>query len=584
MDDNKIKTIELVSALKNGSEDAYNELYKMYYDQMFKIAMMNIETSGNKNVQTAEDIVQESMLKAYQKIDTLKDNSNFAGWLCTIVKNKCRDFFDKAYVKHESLFTDEEKTNDKGEKVEVDTEDERIIYKPDALLNEDTKNEMLHDILNSLSEEQKVVTIMYYFDDFSKQEIADTLGIKVTTVDGRLSTARKNIEKGVLSLEKKQGIKLYNVAAIPAIPFFLYLLGKAEISEDKIGQAALHTATKHFANEATKEETTTKSAKESSTSESSIKNNSASKINTPKPSFSKKAIIGLIAGACVIGGGAAVAINKATSYKTFDAFSLIESVDFTGINGYGTVTASCKDGEACTYNGAELTFSFDKATGLSNDDTVTLSVNIDDEKQFAEEHGGYVPEEVSKTYTVEHLYEYITSPDDIPDEILSYFDEFIKIGCSDPMNKLNQIHDDDNYYIGYYNLEYVGNFVQTPIDSSETWHNELDLVYKIDAEGQHLSSYLDSSSGSFYIVFEFLDVSLNDIHNDRDEGVAYNTLDSGFKEIVPYDIASKAAYNFEATCKSMFVDFSKAYYVNRTLDDVKSYFGSNPNKNCIFTF
>ena len=58
MDDNKIKTIELVSSLKNGNDEAYNELYRMYYDQMFKIAMMNIESSGNKNVQTAEDIVQ----------------------------------------------------------------------------------------------------------------------------------------------------------------------------------------------------------------------------------------------------------------------------------------------------------------------------------------------------------------------------------------------------------------------------------------------------------------------------------------------------------------------------------------------
>ena len=125
------------------------------------------------------------------------------------------------------------------------------------MLDEEAKNEMLHDILNSLSEEQKVVTIMYYFDEFSKQEIADTLGIKVTTVDGRLSTARKNIEKGVLSLEKKEGIKLYNISAIPAIPFFLYLLGKAQISENAVNTvAALHTATKHFDNDTKKESKT----------------------------------------------------------------------------------------------------------------------------------------------------------------------------------------------------------------------------------------------------------------------------------------------------------------------------------------
>lgn len=558
MDDNKIKTIELVSSLKNGNDEAYNELYRMYYDQMFKIAMMNIESSGNKNVQTAEDIVQESMLKAYQKIDTLKDNANFAGWLCTIVKNKCRDYFDKAYVKHESSFTDEEKTNDKGEKVEVDDEDKRTIFKPDALLDEEAKNEMLHDILNSLSEEQKVVTIMYYFDEFSKQEIADTLGIKVTTVDGRLSTARKNIEKGVLSLEKKEGIKLYNISAIPAIPFFLYLLGKAQISENAVNTvAALHTATKHFDND-TKKESKTESK------QTNVKDSSAKQSSSKHVAFPKKAIIGLVAGACVVGGG--VAVKNATSYKTFDAFSLIKGVDFSGVNGSGSASAWCEDYQMCQYNGAPVTFTFDKTRNLSNGDTVTLSVEVGDEKEFAKEHGGYIPEEQSMTFTVENLYEYITSPDDVPSSVIDEFKNSIETACNEKIEELNNI---ENTYITYSDFTYVGDFTKTPNYETDDWHNSLIFVYKIHVVSKPDMMYSFSKEDivqDYYITFEYSDIAINETDN--------------YYVILPSDIATIG----DLASSEFDFHLIKHFECHLSLDSLKEYYYSGETNNYIFNF
>jgi RNA polymerase sigma-70 factor, ECF subfamily len=559
MEDNKIKTIELVSALKNGNEEAYNELYKMYYDQMFRIAMMNIETSGNKNIQTAEDIVQESMIKAYQKIDTLKDNSNFAGWLCMIVKNKCRDYFDKAYVKHESLLIDEEKTDDEGKKAKIEElkEDKRDIFKPDVLLDEDTKNEMLHEILNSLNEEQKVVTIMYYFDDFSKQEIADTLGIKVTTVDGRLSTARKNIEKGVLSLEKKEGIKLYNISAIPAIPFFLYLLGKAQISEDAINKTVLSTAAKHITEESTKKD----SIKSADTFSKATK-----KTSVP---ISKKVIAGLIAGTCVIGGG--VAISNVTATKTFDAFSIINEVKFEGISGKGTASVVCEN-DTCSYNGGNVYFTFDNNRLLSNGDTVTLTVEIGDEKEFAKEHGGYIPEETSKTYTVENLYEYISTVEDIPDETLDYYKKQIETVCNERIEQLNYIHDTQNTNILYSNFEYVGDFVMTPNFDTADWHNNFYLVYKINIQGENINIYSegygDNVSASCYILFSFDDLAVNS---------------DGYSQVTLYsdetDISSRALSKFNDTFGSTFIclhnmGMGTGY---ESIEDIKSYFSGGSN-------
>lgn len=570
MEDNKIKTIELVSALKNGNDDAYNELYRMYYDQMFKIAMMNIESSGNKNIQTAEDIVQESMLKAYQKIDTLKDNANFAGWLCTIVKNKCRDYFDKAYVKHESSFTDEEKTNDKGEKVEVDDEDKRTIFKPDALLDEEAKNEMLHDILNSLSEDQKVVTIMYYFDDFSKQEIADTLGIKVTTVDGRLSTARKNIEKGVLSLEKKEGIKLYNVSAIPAIPFFLYLLGKAKISEEAVNTTALHTATRHFT-----EDTKTDDANTNPNSSSNMKRNTSNGTKV-KSTISKKIFAGLVAGACAVGG---VVINKTTTHKTFDAFSLIKEVDFSGVNGSGSASAWCEDYQMCQYNGAPVTFTFDKTRNLSNGDTVTLSVEVGDEKEFAKEHGGYVPEQLSKTYTVSNLYTYITNIEDVPSNTLESFKENIEAACNDLIDSYREDHETNGTNILYSNFEYYGYFVTSPNYETTLWNDKLYIVYKMNIQGENKNmysySYGDDINEDVYVVFHFDDVSVNE---NGDYNVIYPS------DITP-NVSYYASYQFSETFKSNYIDFGPigSSHMYTSIEDIKADYNSDSN-NHSFSF
>lgn len=220
----------LVGEFKQGNEDAYNQLYVMFHDQMLRIALRHTQASGHTNMQVAEDIVQDSMIKAYQKIDTLNDDSKFPGWLCLIVKNKCRDYFDRAYVKHESAFTDEEKPDKEGDSFEFDVEDEKQTYQPDVLLDERTREDILSDILDNLSEEQRIVTIMHFYDDMTLQEISEDLGISMSTVMGRFQTAKKKIKEQVSMIQKRDDIKLYNLSAIPAIPFFAYLLGKGEIT------------------------------------------------------------------------------------------------------------------------------------------------------------------------------------------------------------------------------------------------------------------------------------------------------------------------------------------------------------------
>lgn len=95
---------------------------------------------------------------------------------------------------------------------------------------------LVMEILDHLPEDQRVVIGMFYYEEMSVKDIAQTLGVSENTVKSRLSYGRRKIKEQVLDLEKR-GTKLYSVA--PFV-FFLYLLGKADkVSAEPMVQKAL---------------------------------------------------------------------------------------------------------------------------------------------------------------------------------------------------------------------------------------------------------------------------------------------------------------------------------------------------------
>ena len=219
---------DLIDKWKNGDDSAYEEIYKDYYAPMLKIAIRHTQVNGKSNQADAEDILQTAMLKAYINIQSLDDINKFDGWLTRIVTNQAKDYMKSALKKNNISFTDIQSINDDGEEMEFDAEDKRENYRPEVQLDNQIKEDILSEILGDLSEEQRAVTLMYYYDDMSMKEIASELGIEMSTVIGRLQTAKKNIKNEVSTIQKRDDIRLYNLSAIPAISFFMWLLGKAD--------------------------------------------------------------------------------------------------------------------------------------------------------------------------------------------------------------------------------------------------------------------------------------------------------------------------------------------------------------------
>lgn len=109
-------------------------------------------------------------------------------------------------------------------------QDDRIDSQPELSLDKSETERLVKEMIDTLSDEQRICIMMYYVEEMSVKEMAETLGVSENTVKSRLNYGRKNIKEKVLALEKK-GTKLYSLTPFP---FFLYLL----LSDAKNAHAA----------------------------------------------------------------------------------------------------------------------------------------------------------------------------------------------------------------------------------------------------------------------------------------------------------------------------------------------------------
>ena len=127
-----------------------------------------------KNDDNVYDALQDALLSMYQNYNTLKDKKLFSTWGTRIVINKCYDFLRKR--KNNIIDLEETIEND----IKISSYDEYDI----------DKYGIKQAMEKFLSEDQKLVITLFYYDDYSLKEIANILNIPEGTVKSRLSKAR----------------------------------------------------------------------------------------------------------------------------------------------------------------------------------------------------------------------------------------------------------------------------------------------------------------------------------------------------------------------------------------------------------
>jgi RNA polymerase sigma factor (sigma-70 family) len=195
-----MKTIkELVLSAKNGNKKAFDKLYELTHNDVWYNCLSLLKDEEN-----AKDIMQETYITAFLKLDTLNDEQKFCGWIISIAVNKCKN---KLKGKVEYRIDDEVLIT------EAETDE---LMLPEEYITKTEKRKVLLQIMeDTLSFNQYQTVLMFYFDEMSISEIAQGLEISEGTVKSRLNSSRAKMKTAIEDYEKKSGDKLHGVVVVP---------------------------------------------------------------------------------------------------------------------------------------------------------------------------------------------------------------------------------------------------------------------------------------------------------------------------------------------------------------------------------
>ena len=143
-------TREMLALAAKGNQYAIEDLYRLTYNSVYKTAKVLI-----RDEDTVLDIVQDSYVKAFQSLDQLDSPENFRARIKRIAANKAKDYLKK---KKPILFS--EMANEDGD--EIDFLDERLDHYPELVIDRKETARLMKQILDTLSEDQRLVIGMFY--------------------------------------------------------------------------------------------------------------------------------------------------------------------------------------------------------------------------------------------------------------------------------------------------------------------------------------------------------------------------------------------------------------------------------------
>ena len=169
---------QIQKALK-GDTSAFSYFVDKYQDMAMTIAYRVC-----KNMQDAEDVVQDSFVKAYHNLHTFKAESKFSTWLYSIVYNTAKTAISKTiqYLDYE----------------QINEFDLCSDFDPISTIEENEKKELINIALKKMPPDESVMLTLFYLEDNSSKEISKILGLTESNVKIRLHRARKRMQ-GILT-------------------------------------------------------------------------------------------------------------------------------------------------------------------------------------------------------------------------------------------------------------------------------------------------------------------------------------------------------------------------------------------------
>ena len=179
----KNEDAQLINRFLTGDEIAFTALVKKYQKSVHALAWRKV---GDFHI--AEELTQDTFLKAYQKLGTLKNPNQFAGWLYVIADRVCITWHRKQKPRMESLETTTED--------EIDATSYRR-YEDEQRENASVeyRRGFIKNLLEQLPESERTVVTLHYLGEMTCKAISEFLGVSPNTVKSRLQRARNRLRE-----------------------------------------------------------------------------------------------------------------------------------------------------------------------------------------------------------------------------------------------------------------------------------------------------------------------------------------------------------------------------------------------------
>lgn len=167
---------ELIQTILKGNGERYDDIVERYQTKLYRTTYYY-----TLNIEDARDLTQEIFIKAYNNLNKFKYGSTFSTWLYRIAVNHCIDWHRKKKSQHEDP-----------------AHWDKLQAKEDSLEDLVLRQEMINEVqeaVNALPEIYRTILILYYFEDFNPQLIADILSTPKRTVETRLFRGRKLLKR-----------------------------------------------------------------------------------------------------------------------------------------------------------------------------------------------------------------------------------------------------------------------------------------------------------------------------------------------------------------------------------------------------
>ena len=196
---NKELDLVLVKRAKSGDYQAFDLLVLKYQSRLISTAFKFV-----KDVQIAEDIVQDSFIKAFNALESFREDSSFYTWIYRITVNTSKNFLVSKKRKSELLNSDlSEEASYEIEPVET--------YSPEDLLQATQLNKVITETIDQLGEDTRTALTLREMDGLSYEQIADVVNCPVGTVRSRIFRGREVIDEAISQYKQDNKTKYLEV-------------------------------------------------------------------------------------------------------------------------------------------------------------------------------------------------------------------------------------------------------------------------------------------------------------------------------------------------------------------------------------